>query len=385
MYNSGRDDEEFEDMEGIDLDVSVDRVLKYNDDADNNSNNNNNNNTRDERLARFARRALLWGLAIVALIAATVGIAAWLRQENKQTVPSSISPSFDDDAKVPTSTLSHRNNVNDCWMVLYGNVYNMTSYNHPGPQQWITANCGSDATAEYTAAHPEVYMRTIEHLYVGVYESNGGLSEDLTGNASVGECMCACCAVLPWTICRRDLYSNDFVEHGFVSSFHLASDQDDISSNNTTTDNTENDDIPANDSSNSSSVTDPQDVEDDSDNNLPFDTSIIPDEDQGGVEIINGPFYNTSAADKDDVADGVDENQPTTGGIFVNGEEENEEDDADDVKDEDEDKDDERTFDVQDEDSDQKKEKEKNKTKDKEKGKGNKKKEKTKDDKKKKN
>jgi cytochrome b involved in lipid metabolism len=161
MYGSYED--EYRNTEGRDLEVSVDRVLK-DDDA-------------KKKARRFGGRTLAIGAVIVVLIAATAGVAVWLRQNNQETIPSDMTS-----APIVLSTLRQRNTVDDCWMALYDSVYDMTNYNHPGPQALVAAYCGSDATAEYGTVHPEVYMRTIEHLYVGVYES----IED--GNHPIGKC-----------------------------------------------------------------------------------------------------------------------------------------------------------------------------------------------------
>ncbi|MHB8830773.1 MAG: cytochrome b5 domain-containing protein [Patescibacteria group bacterium] len=46
------------------------------------------------------------------------------------------------------SDVAAHSTANDCWMVISGKVYNVTSYipNHPGSDR-ITAGCGKDATA----------------------------------------------------------------------------------------------------------------------------------------------------------------------------------------------------------------------------------------------
>ena len=203
MYYNTDDEEEFRDMEGIDLDVSVDRVLKDN-------NNDDNEQNKQERLAWFSGCALSFGFAIIAVTAATVGIAVWLRNDSS---PSAIVPTGIDSSEyssIPSSTLRQRNRVDDCWMALYGNVYNVTNYNHPGPQNWIRSYCGSDATAEYAAVHPEVYIRTIEHLHVGVYESDSVSSADST-EMETGECVIAYYIVICLKCDLLLLNANDFL------------------------------------------------------------------------------------------------------------------------------------------------------------------------------
>lgn len=160
---SYEDDFQDDDMEESELQVSLDRVLKDDERIE-----------EKEHLVWFGWRAIMLGLTLVAIIAASVGVAVWFRQENATNIPTSSSMTLTDDLTIPSSSLRERNAIDNCWVAFYGNVYNLTNYNHPGPQQWITDRCGSDATAEYAAAHPEVYMRTIEHLYVGVYQTENG-------------------------------------------------------------------------------------------------------------------------------------------------------------------------------------------------------------------
>ena len=144
------------------------------------------------------------------------------------------------------------------------------------------------------------------------------------------------------------------------------------------------------------------------DNNLITNTSTVQVEGMAdNIEIINGPYYNTSAADENEIKEEDDENQTVNdGGVIGNGnteqmeedaavdrdpdkdvEDEDVEDDKSDIaKDDNEDKDNgkddedqdvednERTFDVEGEDTDKNEDKDKNEKKDKGKSKNKKKK-----------
>jgi cytochrome b involved in lipid metabolism len=50
-----------------------------------------------------------------------------------------------------TAEISKHNKATDCWFIISGKVYNVTSYfgSHPGGNSPIAATCGEDATAEY--------------------------------------------------------------------------------------------------------------------------------------------------------------------------------------------------------------------------------------------
>lgn len=47
--------------------------------------------------------------------------------------------------------VSSHNTAEDCYMVLYNQVFDFTEYAdiHPGGEKWITDYCGIDATTEF--------------------------------------------------------------------------------------------------------------------------------------------------------------------------------------------------------------------------------------------
>ena len=61
----------------------------------------------------------------------------------------------------------------DCWVVLNGNVYDMTSYSnsHPGGSSFITDLCAQDGTDLYDAFHPIGLLRTIDRYQIGPFVS----------------------------------------------------------------------------------------------------------------------------------------------------------------------------------------------------------------------
>jgi cytochrome b involved in lipid metabolism len=52
--------------------------------------------------------------------------------------------------------IGKHNKQTDCWMLIDGKVYNITSYfgSHPGGNPKMLATCGEDATAEYATKNP---------------------------------------------------------------------------------------------------------------------------------------------------------------------------------------------------------------------------------------
>ncbi|HBY24286.1 MAG TPA: hypothetical protein DEG88_13775 [Propionibacteriaceae bacterium] len=53
------------------------------------------------------------------------------------------------------SQVAEHSSASDCWSVIKGNVYNLTSWvkQHPGGSQRIIDICGKDGTAEFTVQH----------------------------------------------------------------------------------------------------------------------------------------------------------------------------------------------------------------------------------------
>ncbi len=52
--------------------------------------------------------------------------------------------------------IAKHNKSSDCWMLISGKVYNITSYfgSHPGGGNTMTPSCGKDATAAYMTKDP---------------------------------------------------------------------------------------------------------------------------------------------------------------------------------------------------------------------------------------
>jgi len=53
--------------------------------------------------------------------------------------------------------IAKHNKQSDCWMLINGKVYNITSYfgSHPGGNSKMTATCGIDATDAYMTQNPK--------------------------------------------------------------------------------------------------------------------------------------------------------------------------------------------------------------------------------------
>lgn len=66
------------------------------------------------------------------------------------------------------STVQMHNSKNDCWVVIHGNVYDLTSFkeSHPGGSKIIEKQAGKDATAQFKMYHPPDLMdKLLEKKY----------------------------------------------------------------------------------------------------------------------------------------------------------------------------------------------------------------------------
>ncbi|GAX18832.1 hypothetical protein FisN_26Hh134 [Fistulifera solaris] len=357
MYGSYED--EYRNTEGRDLDVSVDRVLKDDDDDE------------PRKVRRIGGRFLAIGAVVIILMAATVGVAVWLRQSNQETIPTGNAP-------IALSTLNQRNTVDDCWIAFYGNVYDMTQYNHPGPQALVTAYCGSDATAEYAAVHPEVYMRTIEHLYIGVYaESTSNRGDQNQTNAS--DESGAAPTVAPTTDANENQIPSNNAP-ALTGSDNVPSEP----SNGPSTNVEGNENLPSISSTvvedpkvdvpaDTNDAEDPDDTENDT--NAPVNNGGIFG--NGGATQDEAPDNNSDTMNGDEMDDVKDNDREEDEGDNNDDDDDDEDEGDDDEEDDEEDEDrEERTSNVRGEDVDKNKNKKKNKKKDKENDKKDKKKKK---------
>lgn len=78
-----------------------------------------------------------------------------------QPVTNHITVTAPPPAPTPTALIynlvevSKHNNANDCWVVIEGGVYNVTSYipQHPGGPQTVIRSCGKDGTSIFNLKH----------------------------------------------------------------------------------------------------------------------------------------------------------------------------------------------------------------------------------------
>lgn len=88
-------------------------------------------------------------------------VAGLLFYQNKKVNQNQVKSVTEDIGKMNGVTLdmteiSKHNKESDCWMLINGKVYNITSYfgSHPGGNATMSATCGTDATSAYMTKDP---------------------------------------------------------------------------------------------------------------------------------------------------------------------------------------------------------------------------------------
>lgn len=98
--------------------------------------------------------------------------------------PAAPTPGASTGSGIGVAEVQKHNTVKDCWTVVNGNVYNLTSYisSHPGGSAVLAAICGKDGTAAFTGQHAGAPRpnAALSSLLVGP------LSASSTGSGSTG-------------------------------------------------------------------------------------------------------------------------------------------------------------------------------------------------------
>jgi cytochrome b involved in lipid metabolism len=109
--------------------------------------------------------AFIVGLAILAgIVVAIIAVKDFMESGDIQFVRDDPGT-----AAITTEELARHNSTNDCWVVFYGNVYDLTNYarRHPGGASFVTDLGGVDGTVEYEFFHSEALLRSVQGEIVG--------------------------------------------------------------------------------------------------------------------------------------------------------------------------------------------------------------------------
>ena len=124
---------------------------------------------------------LHFGVVLLALVAAAaLGFGIFVYMDGKDSlVPTqlqvdlpkntSLPPESVSDPMVLMHELEEHTSPDDCWVMYYNEVYDMTYYadEHPGGASMITKRCGADDTQSYELFHDKSLLQTIHKYAIG--------------------------------------------------------------------------------------------------------------------------------------------------------------------------------------------------------------------------
>lgn len=91
--------------------------------------------------------------------------------DENNTNNSTSNASVSEGAEITAEMVAEHNSSEDCWTIIDGKVYNLTSYinNHPGGAVNISQICGIDGTDLFTGnpSHDQRANNELEALYIG--------------------------------------------------------------------------------------------------------------------------------------------------------------------------------------------------------------------------
>lgn len=97
-------------------------------------------------------------IPVIAVVAAVlIGVIVWATQSQKTGDSSTSNQKMTDSTKTYTKQdVAKHNSSSDCWTIIDGNVYDITSYipRHPGGDEILRA-CGIDGSSLFDSRHTE--------------------------------------------------------------------------------------------------------------------------------------------------------------------------------------------------------------------------------------
>jgi len=131
-------------------------------------------------------------LGLGTLVVIGVGLFIFLDAPFKKQSSSSVGEQQQSQNLVATAQLAAHSSIDDCWLTIYGSVYDLTDYarRHPGGEGWIFDHCGDvsgEATTNYKRFHPEALLKSIPETYVGTFVGDALASTSPANNPSSPE------------------------------------------------------------------------------------------------------------------------------------------------------------------------------------------------------
>lgn len=122
-------------------------------------------------------------MVFLVLVTVVLGAAVFLSQsQNNQQInipPITNSSPVSNPPRIASTGITaiqvaRHNNYNDCWMIISGKIYDLTSYLsvHPGGAQSIISYCGKDGTVAFNTkggrgSHSQYAQSLLVNYYVG--------------------------------------------------------------------------------------------------------------------------------------------------------------------------------------------------------------------------
>lgn len=108
------------------------------------------------------KRLITISLFIFGIVVVLVLVSGFISYQNDNRVAKVDTNNITITNTLPSGTILNmseiekHNTQSDCWMLISGKVYNITSYfgKHPGGSVTMSLTCGKDATAAYSTQDP---------------------------------------------------------------------------------------------------------------------------------------------------------------------------------------------------------------------------------------
>jgi len=121
------------------------------------------------------KKELIFGLLMVLIVG---GILFFVlnnkKEENEKIIEKKIEQEEPKKSSFSLSDVAKHNNENDCWLVIDGKVYDVTSYIEKHPGGGVIANyCGQEATEAFNtkggkgSPHKPVARDILKDFYIG--------------------------------------------------------------------------------------------------------------------------------------------------------------------------------------------------------------------------
>jgi cytochrome b involved in lipid metabolism len=123
--------------------------------------------------------AVILGLGTMAAV--VLGLSFYLVNRDESLLQRDTSVHANFQGTISAASLAEHAVPTDCWLLIYGNVYDLTEYapKHPGGRDYVTDFCGMDATRDYALEHPKSLLNTIPMYLLGTFvEASASVSEE---------------------------------------------------------------------------------------------------------------------------------------------------------------------------------------------------------------